>query len=118
MQQLKKGDRDDFYDYEISNRKIANLPPFFKMVRLEISSFFESDCEELGKNIKKFIKNNKNIEISGPSPAMVPKIKNRYYYNIFLTVNKKINLQKIILHIKTKLCIKKNIKFRVDIDPN
>ena len=40
------------------------------------------------------------------------------YYNIFLTVNKKINLQKIILDIKYNICVKKNIKFRVDIDPN
>ncbi len=118
LRQLSKGNRDDFYKYEIENRKLANLPPFFKMARLEIASFFESDCEKLGKEIKNLIKFNKNIEVSGPSPAMVPRVKNSYYYNIFLTVNKKINLQKIILDIKTRLCLKKNIKFRVDIDPN
>ena len=85
---------------------------------MEISSFLEEDCKNFAFEIKKSFPIDDKIEVYGPSPGLIPRVKNRYYYNIFIKVNRKINLQKLILDIKNNICSKKNINFKVDIDPN
>ena len=118
LQKVRDSDKAGFYEFEINNRKLMEMPPFSKMVKVEFSSFLEEDCKKAAFEVKKFLPINKNLEFYGPSPGVIPRIRNRYYYNIFIKVNKKINLQKLIFDIKNRVCFKKNIRFMVDIDPN
>ncbi len=115
---IKDLDKDGFYNFELKNRKMMEFPPFSKMVKMEISSFSEDECKKFCSEIKNFLPINDKIEVSGPAPAPVLRLKNRYFYNLFIKVNKKINLHKLILDIKNSIGSKKNIKFRIDIDPN
>lgn len=118
LKKVKEADKDGFYEFELNNRELMEMPPFAKMAKIEISAFFEEDCKKVAFDVKKSLPIEKNLDFFGPAPAMVPRVKNRYFYNIFIKVNRKINLQKLIFDIKTNMRYKKNINFRVDIDPN
>ncbi len=118
LKKVRELDKDGFYEFEINNRELMEMPPFSKMARIEISSFLEEDCKKFAFEVKNLLPIEKNLEFYGPAPALIARVKNRYYYNIFIKVNKKISLQKLIFSIKTKISVKKNIRFKVDIDPN
>jgi len=114
---IKNEDRQNFYDFELSNRKILELPPFSRMAKIEISSFKEIEAKNFAKKlIQRFPINNK-IEIFGPAPAAISRLKNRFQFLINIRADKKINIQKLIKDILAGVKFPTNIKIRVDIDP-
>ncbi len=117
LKKLIENDKKGFYEFELKNRKNMNLPPFAKMANIS----FDSLEQDLALNFaKKFVKNvpfSDSIEIFGPAPAKLFRHKNRYFYNVFVKVDKKINLQKLIFDVKNRLDIINQVNIKVDIDP-
>lgn len=117
FQKILADDKKGFYDYEIANRQILEMPPFSRMVNFEVSSFKELDAKVFAKNLVKNFPLNDKIEIFGPIPAEIFRLRNRYRYIVRLKTGKKVNLQKLILDIITNLKIPSSIKLKFDIDP-
>jgi primosomal protein N' (replication factor Y) len=121
--EIKKNDKKDFYLSELQNRSNADLPPFSRMAKIEISAFDEKEAKKTAKEIVKNFPVDERIEIFGPAPAIIFRIKNRFCYLLNIKASKKINLSKLIKEVvaKIQLQIKKNgknsAKIRVIIDP-
>jgi primosomal protein N' (replication factor Y) len=109
--------KEEFYNFEINNRKSLNLPPFSKMAAFIISSFEESAAINFAKKLVAAFPFNHHVELFGPAPMPIIKVKNRCFYRVFLKTDKKIHLQKLILDVTKTLEIPKNIRFKIDIDP-
>lgn len=117
FQYLQQENKNGFYDFELKNRKATELPPFSRMAKIEVSSFKEIDAKSYAKKlIQKFPIDDK-IEIFGPSPAAIHRIKNRYNYIINIKSEKKVNLQKLLKDIIVSSNIPNNIRVIADIDP-
>lgn len=117
FEQIAKQDKTSFYEFEMQNRQLLNMAPFAKMAAFVISSFDENRALAFAKNMVRVFPFNDNVEVFGPAPMPLLKFRNRYHYRIFLKVEKKVNLQKLIINVLKTLEIPNNIKIKVDIDP-
>lgn len=117
IKKLVANDKEGFYNFELDSREIANLPPFSKMANITVDSLNKNLALKLAKNIVKNTPFNDDVEVLGPAPAKLFRHRNRYYYNVFIKVSRKINLQKLIKDIKNRLDIVNQANIKVDIDP-
>jgi len=119
IQAAKTHDYNIFYDKEISLRKELRLPPFCHMVSLTLRGRREEKVfkasEELKAGLEKEIKS-QDIEILGPAPSPISKMKGMYRWNIFLRAE---NAEDITVILKKTLRKHKasGIIVTVDVDP-
>ena len=59
----------------------------------------------------------KQVEVLGPSPAPMYKIRNKFRYRIILRTSKQVNIQDYIHNWFNQFVIPTSIKLKVDIDP-
>jgi primosomal protein N' (replication factor Y) len=117
FEQIVKSDKKSFYDFEIKNRELLEMPPFSRFARFEVSSFAEMEAKNFAKTLIQHFPISEKIELFGPAPAALQRLKNRHHFLVNLKAEKKINLQKLISDVLKNLDIPKTIRVRVDIDP-
>jgi primosomal protein N' (replication factor Y) len=70
-----------FTALELNERNPINYPPFSRIAAVQFSGFNESRVRKAADECTQFLKNhNKKLEVLGPAPAPISKIKNRYRY--------------------------------------
>lgn len=112
------GNSRDFYDFELQNRQILDLPPFSRMATIEISSVNDVEARKFANYLLNlFPHNNPKVKLLGPVSANIARLRNRHHFLIHIKVAKNINIQKIIKQILENTKIPRNIRIRVDIDP-
>lgn len=108
---------EKFFENEIEKRKMFSYPPFTKLINIGISSENEEEVLKFSREIFNDI-NDENVEIYGPMPSMVYKVKKRYRMNIFIKGNKKnIESYKVFLRKNIEKYTNKNVRIAIDIDP-
>ena len=119
IQAAKTHDYNTFYDKEISLRKELYLPPFCHMASLTLRGRKEERVFKASEKLKDSLEKenkSKNIEILGPAPSPISKMKGMYRWNIFLRAERAENITSIL-----KKALDKNkssgIIITVDIDP-
>ena len=117
FEKIIEDNKNNFYQFELENRKIINLPPYAQMAKFEISSFFEEEAKSFAKKIISSFPMNDNIELYGPAPAPIQKLKNRHHFLIHLKVSKKINMQKLIGNVVDSIHVSNKVKLKIDINP-
>jgi primosomal protein N' (replication factor Y) len=87
----KDSDYDAFYAKEINIRKDMNYPPFSQIFLISFSSKNEQlliRCiQNLGIIIKDYLKDSNTINVLGPCPCSISKIKELYRWQIILKGN-------------------------------
>ena len=120
IQAAKTHDYNTFYGKEISFRKELNLPPFCRMVALTFRGRKEEKVLKVAESLKeKFEKRSKSkkIEIIGPAPAPISRVKGMYRWNLFLKSDK---VENITALLKKVLGIRKReggVLITVDVEP-
>lgn len=117
FEQIIKSDKKSFYDFEINNRQALDLPPFSRFVKFEVSSFNESEAKNFAKKLIAHFPMSEKIELFGPAPAPLQRLKNRHHFLVNLKADKKINVQKLISDVLQSLEIPKSVRVRTDVDP-
>ncbi len=117
FEKVQKNDKKSFYNFEISNRRNLDLPPFARMIQLEISSFKEVEAKNFAKKLISNFPASEKIELFGPAPAAIQRLKNRHHFLINLKSEKKINLQKLVLAVIKSEKIPNSVRIRIDVDP-
>lgn len=106
-----------FYENEIKLRKLFSYPPFSKIINIGLSSEDELKLHEESRYVFESIKSD-TVEMYGPMPSMVYRVKNRYRMNIFVKGTKKnIDRYKKILYRKINEFSNNGIRITVDVDP-
>jgi len=107
-----------FYDNEIQNRKSLGYPPFAQLIKLLYNNVSEEKAKvEAKKTFDKLEKRftDPNIEIIGPSPSFLPKVANKYRWQIIIKQNKINDIEKTNLIESIGLTIDK--EWVIDVDP-
>jgi len=117
FEQVQKNDKKSFYNFEVKNRQTLDLPPFTRMVKFEISSFKEIEAKNFAKKLIQHFPINDKIEIFGPAPSPIQRLKNRHHFLVNVKADKKINLQKLISEVMKVLEIPTSIRVRINVDP-
>lgn len=112
----KNNDYLSFYNKEMSLRKTLNYPPFCNLCLIKIQGIDNVKCEEEGRKIVSYLRENLKEEIIlGPSPSVIPKINNIYFYQIIIKYKNTKKILKYLDFINNKY---KNNKISVGIDFN
>lgn len=117
FEKIIQNDKKGFYEFEIANRKSLNMPPFTKMANFIISAFEENKALNVAKMLAAKFPFNDAVEVFGPAPTAISRLKNRYHYRVFIKTEKKINLQKLILDVMKDVDFSSQVRVKIDIDP-
>jgi primosomal protein N' (replication factor Y) len=110
-------DDDNFYDFELNNRQLLQLPPFSHMARIEISAKISKDALDFAKMLLTALPIDDKLIVYGPAPAPIARLKNRYHFLLHLSINKKFNLAKLINDVLASIKVNSKIRVRVHINP-
>ncbi|MEG2935843.1 MAG: primosomal protein N' [Clostridium sp.] len=117
-----KSDYEGFFNEEIVIRRLRNYPPFSKILAVNLSSEDEKklikNIQSLSEKIKIKIQENDKIEMLGPCPCGVSKIKNSYRWQIILKGDFDEELALSIKEIVYDSVDYKSIRIGIDINPN
>jgi len=110
---IKNHDYESFFAKEIMNRKSDFFPPFSEIIKFLFVDKNKKKVFLLAKNfyenISKFIKENNFNSETFFAPAMIPKIHNKFHFNVFI---KGKDIEKIMENIDVPRYIK------IDRNPN
>jgi primosomal protein N' (replication factor Y) len=108
-----------FYEKEIEQRKELNYPPFSKLVRIILGFRTKEKAKKITSGISARIRTgrHKNIEVLGPSPAPVEKIRNLWRWHLILKGRNAKELRRKACEIAAMLEPVKDIKIDIDVDP-
>ena len=115
----------DFYNHEISLRQVMWYPPFCDMVSILFSGPFESSVAQcaryFAKNISGIKEKYGKIQILGPIPSAITKIKNKFRWRILIKCENADMLSETLVTAAEE-CYKnknyENISIVIDKNPN
>lgn len=120
---------NQFYQSEISTRKLLEFPPFSRLIRLVFRSPNLNTSIETAKSAKlilqeklveykkKYSDFSEDIMIMGESECPIQKVSNNYRYQIILKGRNISVMQKIVSHLIYAYKKPDNVYIEVDIDP-
>lgn len=124
LQYAIENNYNDLYNEEIKVRKIVNYPPFSTIFLINSISKDERKLKEfmnkVGESLRKLLDSRENIQILGPVPCIITKLKDNYRWQIIIKGNldNKLKLKiKDILYELNK-SVYNEIRISMDINPN
>ncbi len=116
IEYLKNFDQEGFLSTELEAREISNMPPFSRLIAVNIAANKDVDAAACAREIKKFIPNSNEVEVIGPAPSPLYFLRNKYRYRLLIKTAKNININSILQRINLKFN-SKAVKVSVDVDP-
>lgn len=117
----KEQDYQGFYQKELIFRKELGYPPFSRLVSFLFSGSVEKKVEEKTEEFVKIVKKLRfsAIEILGPAPAPMVKLKGKYRWRCLIKGREVKKLQAAIREILNKWdeIQKEGVRLEVDVDP-
>ena len=124
LQYAIENNYNDLYNEEIKVRKIMNYPPFSTIFLINSISKDEGKLKEfmnkVGESLRKLLDSREDIQILGPVPCIITKLKDNYRWQIIIKGNLDNNLKlkiKDILYELNKI-VYNEIRISMDINPN
>lgn len=124
LQYAIENNYNDLYNEEIKIRKIMNYPPFSTIFLINAISKDEGKLKEfmnkVGESLRKLLDSRGDIQILGPVPCIITKLKDNYRWQIIIKGNldNKLKLKiKDILYELNK-SVYNEIRISMDINPN
>lgn len=116
LQLAAKQDYEAFAEKELKNREAYNYPPFCQVLKLTILDRDDKNALNLAERLVIFLRTEKNarskVEILGPFPGLVPKVRDLYRFNIIVKAEDLTEVKQDLLASEFKTM--RNIYFDVD----
>ncbi|MDD7793738.1 primosomal protein N' [Clostridium sp. 'White wine YQ'] len=114
---------DNLYNEEISARKLLKYPPFGDILLVQCTSKNEALLKDFMRTVNKEVSsliNKDDVDILGPSPCIIGKIKENYRWQLVFKGNLDLNLCRNIKDRVYQLGsnVYNDIKISIDINPN
>ena len=108
---------EQFIENEIQNREASLMPPFTKLALLTFKGANQIKTLATAKSFTTQATHQKGINIMGPAPAVINRLRGQYHYNVLIVCNKGSSLQQYLSKNIRQLKIPSSIKLGIDIDP-
>lgn len=106
---------EEFYKYELNNRKITGMPPYSHMINIEIASLDEKKAFDSSHMLMQKLLCIRNCVVLGILTPGVHKINYKYKYHIVLTSPR--YLQKSVQKVVNNIKLPYNVHIKVDCEP-
>jgi primosomal protein N' (replication factor Y) len=122
IQRAKNHDVWGFYQEETAFRQTLRYPPFTRMVNILVSSGNPRDAEkgiqQIAKRTEMLLKTSRGeVEMLGPSPAPLYRIKGRYRWQLLLKGEGVSALHRLSRSLMDEGKTLKGVRVEVDVDP-
>ncbi len=112
------------FEHEMRLRKRPSFPPYVRLTALRIQGKVEDEVRKTTLSLARFcrkyaLKRGFTVEILGPAPSPLDKIKDRYRWQILLKGERTNELHGMCSMVKEqrKVLIKKTCDLAIDVDP-
>lgn len=116
-------DYDSFYEEEVEKREDLGYPPFSHIINLIFLSKDRQLAEEGSTTLKKMLGGSrlaeKGLEILGPAPCPLPRVKNFYRWHIIIKMKREGQEKNFLREVLNSFYRRKKEELRlvVDVDP-
>ena len=124
-------DYEGFAKKELEYRRQLYYPPYGRMARIILRGIKEDSVKEasidIAGKLKDAIKLNdrtprsdlhkKEVEIMGPAPALITKVKDKYRWHIIVRANSSEKIHTILKSIESESRKSKKVQIIIDVDP-
>jgi len=122
LRYAKENDYQGFYREEIRLRKELNYPPFYRLIRIVLKGNKEKPLIKMIPTLKGIIKglgSHHNLEVLGPAPAPIYKLKGRFRWHLIIKGKDTGSLHKYTSKLIETIKEKRfpEIKIEIDVDP-
>jgi primosomal protein N' (replication factor Y) len=125
IQYLINHDYRGFFDMEARFRRALNYPPFGRLINLRLDGPKTHDVEKQAKSLAATLREQqaqdrnlcKQIEILGPSPAPIEKLRNRYRWQILLKGKQSSVLIEFAKRARQLMPRSRDTRLHIDVDP-
>ena len=119
-------DYKGFFSAESEFRRMLNYPPFGRLINLRFDgpkiSEVETQAKNLAHQLRKLQASNPTfadqVEVLGPAPAPIEKLRNRYRWQLLLRSKQSSVLLKFARHAQELMQPSRTLRLHVDVDPN
>jgi primosomal protein N' (replication factor Y) len=125
VRHLINHDYQGFFAAEIEFRRALNYPPFSRLANFRLEGPRADEVEKQAKilatalrgRLSKSSKLRASVEILGPAPAPIYKLRNRYRWQTLLKAKQVSALQELALVARELLPRSRAIRLHIDVDP-
>lgn len=118
IKSIKDRKKDEFLEWELNQRKINCHPPFSNLISLIIVGKNERTVQSNSSDLSDLIKKKfKDIDVFGPAPALLRKIRGNYRWRILIKISKNFLTQKNLKEFLVNIPTKKEVNLKIDVDP-
>jgi primosomal protein N' (replication factor Y) len=125
MRHLLRHDYEGFFAEEIEFRRTLNYPPFCRLVSLRVDGPKADEIERKAKTLAEGLraqlarneKWRRQIEVLGPAPAPILKLRSRYRWQLLLKGKQSSALLELASHARRLLPRSRVCRLHIDVDP-
>jgi primosomal protein N' (replication factor Y) len=117
-----QGSRDDFLSIEATEREVADMPPFSRLVGVVVSGREERQVMDVAKALGRtspqgMSENGHKIQTLGPAPAPFARLRGRFRYRLLVRADKGLDVQKTVSTWVNGIKVPSTVRVYLDIDP-
>lgn len=125
IQHLINHDYKGFFAAEVEFRRALSYPPFSRLVHLRLEGPEANEIEAQAKKLAMALRDNLNsdprlreqIEVLGPAPAPIRKLRNRYRWQLLLKGKHVSALRELADAARAFLPPSRRVRLHIDVDP-
>jgi primosomal protein N' (replication factor Y) len=119
FQALCRHDRDGFLASERALRQSMALPPYGRLIALLLTGFKEAEVQHHAKQLATQLRLGQtgSVQVLGPAPALMLRLKSRYRYRILLKADRRLNLGDWLMQKLTTIKTPSALTLTIDVDP-
>jgi primosomal protein N' (replication factor Y) len=120
---IQKQDYLAAFHAQMEERKLFRYPPYFRLIKLAVKHKKPENVPRVAAQLSTKLRQNKNLIVLGPEFPLVSRIQLWYQKEIWLKINRKLNLDEVKIFILQKVNEVKHLKensscvINIDVDP-
>ena len=115
---LAKGEREEFYTYELDQRRKAGMPPFGRLAAVILSSEHREAALAYGREMVRAVPHEEGVRVLGPAEAPISVLRGRFRFRLLVTAPRTFPLSQWMRKwLAQSPKIAGSLRMQVDIDP-
>jgi primosomal protein N' (replication factor Y) len=117
LEAIQNYDANGLIEFEKTQRKNFDLPPYSKFLAIIISNHNENEAKETANQIAFNLPQFKDVKILGPIPAPIYFLRGKYRFRILIKYKTGKNIQQMLRDFFAKFKPKSTTSIKLDVDP-